>query len=178
VERVDPNALRISVERTSPEGALQSVSCIMEEYPGKLYHRTPAWVPSGARFHVRLRTELTQKAVLTTPSLAQQLLVAAERYHGLGHWWCELFLLMPDHLHALIVFPHDSAMSMTVRDWKRGTARFQDVCWQENYFDHRVRNETEAQEKWRYIRRNPVVKSLCADEDDWPWWNAPAGGTR
>jgi putative transposase len=114
---------------------------------------------------------------LTAPALALELLTAARRYHRLGRWWCELFLLMPDHLHALIVFPRESGMSLTLRDWKRGTALFQDVHWQENYFDHRIRNEEEAREKWDYIRRNPVVKGLCAREDDWPWWISSERGT-
>jgi putative transposase len=141
----------------------------MKEYPGKLYHRTPSWVGSGAQFHIRLRTESTQVPVLTAPSLAPQILAAARRYHGLGRWWCELFLLMPDHLHAMIVFPRESGMSLTLRDWKRGVAKFQGVHWQENYFDHRIRNEQEAQETWFYIRRNPVVNELWTREDDWPW---------
>jgi putative transposase len=178
VERVVPNALSISVERIGPESALKIVRATMKEYPGKLYHKTPAWVASGAQFHLRFRAEPTQAPDLTATALAPPLLAAAHRYHGLGRWWCELFLLMPDHLHAMIIFPHDAGMSPTIRDWKRGTARCHGLRWQENYFDHRIRNEKEAQETWLYIRRNPVVKGLCARVDDWPWWIAPAGGTR
>jgi putative transposase len=61
-------------------------------------------------------------------------------------------------------------MTSTMRNWKRGTARFQGVEWQEGFFDHRLRTDEEANEKWHYIRRNPVVKNLCATEGDWPWW--------
>lgn len=103
-------------------------------------------------------------------ALAPSLLDAVRRYQQLGHWWCDLFLLMPDHVHGLIRFPCEAVMAKVVGNWKRGVARFQGVCWQENFFDHRIRHAAERQEKWWYIRRNPVVKGLCAQEQDWPWW--------
>jgi putative transposase len=142
----------------------------MNQYPGRLHHRVPGWVKDGAMFHVRVRAEASSCPPLTEPSLADELLKAARRYHDLRHWWCELFLLMPDHAHAMLVFPREPGMSETLRNWKRGTTRFQHVSWQDGYFDHRLRNEQESRETWAYIRRNPVVKGVCAAEDDWPWW--------
>jgi REP element-mobilizing transposase RayT len=142
----------------------------MREYPRRLHHKTPGWVQEGSLFHVRIRVLPTQSPPLTDPELASQLLDAAQRYHDLGRWWCELLLLMPDHLHAIAAFPSAPGMSEVVRNWKRGTARFQRVQWQEGYFDHRLRDEKAARETWDYMRRNPVVKNLCAAEADWPWW--------
>ncbi len=142
----------------------------MQEYPGRLHHKTPAWVKDGAIFHIRIRALSTQSLALTSPTLAPQLLAEARRYHELGHCWCELFLLMPDHVHALFAFPDSPGMSETIRNWKRGTARVQSVQWQDGYFDHRLRPQKSLRESWDYIRRNPVVKHLCATEDDWPWW--------
>ncbi|HWA26630.1 MAG TPA: hypothetical protein VG734_13300 [Lacunisphaera sp.] len=146
----------------------------MDEYPQRLGHKTPAWVPSGALFHVRIRTNRSQSVSLTDPTLAPALIEAARRYHQLEHWWCDLFLLMPDHIHALVRFPYETDLATVVRNWKRGVTRFQSVRWQENFFDHRLRNAQERQEKWDYIRRNPVVKALCAHEDDWPYVCAPS----
>jgi len=99
-----------------------------------------------------------------------ELLAAAQRYHELGHWWCELFLLMPDHAHAIIACPATAGMTVTLRNWKRGTKRYQEVGWQEGFFDHRLRSDSESSETWHYILRNPVIKKLCASEDEWPWW--------
>jgi putative transposase len=144
----------------------------MPEYPARLYHRAPGWVKDGALFHVRIRAT-KQSPELTGPGVGEELLAAARLYHEQGKWWCELALVMPDHLHALLVFPREPGMSETIRNWKRATARFQKVEWQEGYFDHRLRNEKESQETWTYIGRNPVVKNLCTGEDDWPWrWSA------
>ena len=133
-------------------------------------------------FHVRIRMAEGTRLNAETASLAEALLSAAQLYHDAGKWWCHLFLLMPDHCHALLVFPADGSMSATIRNWKRATARLHGVEWQENYFDHRIRDEGESAKTWTYIRRNPLVKGLCASEDDWSWWCSRTlggeGGTR
>jgi REP element-mobilizing transposase RayT len=124
-------------------------------------------------FHVRIRAAATQSTPLTELRLAGLLIDAARQYHASGCWWCELLLLMPDHLHALLVFPRETSMSTVVRNWKRCMARLHGVAWQSNFFDHRIRHEKERDETWRYIRRNPVAKGLCASEEDWPFlWSA------
>lgn len=144
----------------------------MSEYPQRLHHATPSWVRVGALFHIRIRVEATQRYSLTEPDLSVELIKAAQCYHDLGCWWCELFLLMPDHLHALLRFPEDREMTAVVSNWKRGTARFQGVHWQGDFFDHRIRDQPEANEQWHYIRLNPTAKLLCAREEDWPhWWS-------
>ena len=87
---------------------------------------------------------------------------------------------MPDHLHALIAFPREEAMSRVVHDWKSWHKRTHGIEWQDGYFDHRIRSENEFELKAHYIRRNPVVKGLCARAEDWPWVCEPhadeAGG--
>ena len=144
----------------------------MSDYPRRLYHTTPGWVGSGALFHVRIRAAAEQSPELVDAKLAPELLAAVQRYHEAGHWWCKLCLLMPDHLHAMLAFPDPGEMATVIRNWKRGVARFQGVRWQENFFDHRLRNGAEEDECWTYIRFNPVVKKLCRDEDAWPhWWS-------
>lgn len=82
------------------------------------------------------------------------------------------FLLMPDHLHALLSFALDESMSDVIRDWKRFHTRSKGVTWQDGYFDHRMRADergTQLSTKMNYIRQNPVVAGLCAKAQDWPW---------
>jgi REP element-mobilizing transposase RayT len=138
----------------------------------RLFHKAPGWVKDGSLFHVRLRVAEGQQTPLTDPSLSSQILAAAANYHSQGLWWCELFLLMPDHAHMLVAFPREPGMPLTVRNWKRATARLVGVKWQTDFFDHRIRTEGEGDKTWHYIRRNPVVKGLCANEDEWRhWWS-------
>jgi putative transposase len=145
----------------------------IREYPGRLRHDVPGWVKAGAVFHVRIRSAPEQVIPLTEEKLGADLLAAMRRYHELGRWWCRLVVIMPDHLHALVSFPDQSGMSATVRDWKRGTARFQGVRWQSNFFDHRLRTDKEVAEAWVYFGANPVVKGLVLRAQDWPWRWSP-----
>src|SRR5262245_24888896 len=105
----------------------------MHEHPGRLYHNTSGWVKDGALFHLRLRAARTQSSLIV-PLLALDLLRAVRRDHIRRRWWCELFLLMPDHVHAIMAFPCEQPMSEMIRNWKRGTARIQGVEWQDGYF--------------------------------------------
>jgi len=63
-------------------------------------------------------------------------------------------------------------MSRVLGEWKRYQTKNIGIIWQENFFDHRLRNAAEANLKYDYIRRNPVVKNLCTNADDWPWYVA------
>ena len=127
----------------------------------------------GAVFHIRVRCA-RESPRLTGPSLAAVLLKSARFYHERQRWWVHLFLLMPDHWHALLSFESGASMSRVIGDWKKYHSRNNDVVWQPGYFDHRVRNHLdEFNAKHAYIRCNPVAKGLCAKPDDWPWqWGA------
>ena len=142
----------------------------MDSFPERLHHNTPGWVKSGALFHVRIRMQANPRWDLVEPSRGEALLSAAKLYHETDKWWCRLFVVMPDHVHALFVFPPHVAMSVTIRNWKRATTRLHGIEWQDNYFDHRIRDADEAAKTWIYLRENPVVKGLCAEADEWAWW--------
>ena len=137
----------------------------------KLHHHTPAWVPTGGLFHIRIRCDRSQltRMPLTDPGLGPTLLNSVNLYHATGRWWCHLFLLMPDHLHSLIAFPPHEGMSHVIGEWKHYHASQNRVAWQEGYFDHRIRNDHELELKVGYIRENPVVKNLSASAGDWLW---------
>ncbi len=137
-------------------------------YPRRLGHSVPPWVEAGATFHIRIRAE-PSSAALIEPRIASALLDSVRFYHERERWHCSLFLIMPDHLHALLSFGFEDAMTRTVGDWKRYTAKAYNIQWQTNFFDHRLRGPAALGEKYAYIMRNPVAKGLCEHEDAWPW---------
>jgi REP element-mobilizing transposase RayT len=142
-------------------------------FPGQLHHEIPQWVLTGAFFHIRMRVARSACMSLTDSSIAEPLLHTVSDYHQRQLWYCHLFLLMPDHLHALLAFPRHEAMSEIVRRFKRAAARCQGIAWQDGYFDHRIRTPAEMEKTADYIRRNPVVKGLCAQPEEWRWvWAA------
>lgn len=63
-------------------------------------------------------------------------------------------------------------MSRVIGEWKHYHTTHHKITWQDGYFDHRIRNDSEFELKADYIRQNPVVKSLCRTAADWPWFYA------
>ena len=142
--------------------------CAMN-FPGRLYHAVPPWVAPDSWFHIRIRMDCTSRRPLHDAELAQKLLDSVAFYHARRRWFAHLFLLMPDHAHALLAWPREASMSLTIGDWKRFHTSHADIAWQDGYFDHRIRNDSEFVEKATYIWRNPVVKGLCEEPESWPW---------
>ena len=142
-------------------------------FPSRLHHAVPHWVEPGALFHIRVALDREkEQQLLTESALAQILLDSARFYESKQRWHITLFLLMPDHLHALLSFPRNRSMSSVIGDWKHFQARKHRIIWQEGYFDHRLRDEQRGEQlsaKLNYIRQNPVVAGLCANATDWPW---------
>jgi putative transposase len=146
---------------------------IYRGFPERLHHSVPHWVQPGALFHIRIRLECEkEQKLLTDRALGKPILDSAKFYETRMRWHITLFLLMPDHLHAVLSFARSESMSEVIRDWKRFHRRVNHVTWQEGYFDHRLRADergTQLTAKLNYIRQNPVVAGLCARAEDWPW---------
>lgn len=80
---------------------------------------------------------------------------------------------MPDHLHALLSFPAEKRIEAVVRNLKRFVAKAADVAWQDGFFDHRLRNHENFEEKAHYIRMNPVRAGLVSQPTEWSYlWPA------
>jgi REP element-mobilizing transposase RayT len=85
-------------------------------------------------------------------------------------WWPHLFLLMPDHLHALISFPPTgNRIQNVVSKWKERTAKEIGISWQRDFFEHRLRNHESRKQKADYILQNPVRKKFVTRPQDWPF---------
>ena len=136
---------------------------------GRLHHHVPSWVEEGASFHIRLRVLCGCELVENKGALAQAILEEAKETHLRQIWSCRLFLVMPDHCHAILAFPRGKKMSAIVGGWKSLVAKRHHIKWQPGYFDHRLRNRKEEDECWNYIRANPVRAGLVAVEGEWPW---------
>ena len=140
----------------------------------RLPHEVPAWVADGAVFFITLNAKERGGAPLLQGDRPAGLWENACRQMEAGRWWIRLLLAMPDHLHLMARFPKDPGMRATMGEWKRWTARMLGIEWQRDFFDHRIRNAQEYEEKAFYIRQNPVRKGLVAAARDWPHaWAVP-----
>ncbi len=112
---------------------------------------------------VRGRNQLAQ------PKISRLVLESVRYREELGHWYPHLFLLMPDHCHALLSFPQERLIQKTVAAWKRWTSAQCGVEWQSNFFDHRLRGNESFEHKAAYILENPVRAGLVITAEDWPY---------
>ena len=106
---------------------------------------------------------------LCNPETSALALGSARHRHAAGDWFALLFLLMPDHLHALVAFPPHKAMVEVVPLWKGYLARMAGIRWQRGFFDHRLRCAESWEAKALYIRMNPVRAGLIANPENWPY---------
>ncbi|MBI3417054.1 MAG: hypothetical protein HY043_17315 [Verrucomicrobia bacterium] len=149
-------------------------------YPqrGRLLHEVPAWVAEGSFFFITINCAARGSNQLCRAGIGEAVLAAAAHNHEKLAWHCRLMLLMPDHLHGILAFPREPGMKKTVSDWKHFLAARQQIEWQRDFFDHRLRNHHEAQEKINYVLMNPVRRGLCERAEDWPWVCRPKDRTR
>ncbi|NCD22426.1 MAG: hypothetical protein EOL90_05730 [Spartobacteria bacterium] len=139
----------------------------------RLPHEVPPWVAEDAVFFITLNAQERGKSLLLEQDRPARLWESAQCYVRQNAWWPHLFLLMPDHLHLLASFTRSSGPRVVLPKWKRWTARALGIRWQRDFFEHRIRNAQEYQEKAHYIRQNPVRKGLVNKPEDWPFvWDA------
>ena len=100
---------------------------------------------------------------------AHALLQSAYHYDRAGNWYLWLMVIMPDHLHLIATFNLDRGLEKTIRAWKGYQTRRHGIQWQSGFFEHRLRNDSEFDEKAKYIQWNPVRKGLVEKPDDWPF---------
>jgi REP element-mobilizing transposase RayT len=88
------------------------------------------------------------------------------------------YVVMSNHVHILIR-PHTSLprimktiKGFTAREANRLLGRTGHPFWQDESYDHWVRNETEFRRIVKYIERNPVSAGLVKKAEEWPWSSA------
>jgi REP element-mobilizing transposase RayT len=86
------------------------------------------------------------------------------------------YVIMPDHIHFFAAFsPQSPSLSMWIKSWKNSlskTLRRMGISprhWEKDFFDHVLRSEESYEQKWVYVRENPVRAGLVKRWEDWPY---------
>jgi len=97
---------------------------------------------------------------------------------SLGLYVLESYVVMPNHVH-LLLNPKVPVAEITrrlkgptARDANRVLNRSGKRFWQDESFDHWVRDDAERLRLRSYIESNPVVAGLAKRPEDWPWSSA------
>jgi putative transposase len=110
------------------------------------------------------------ECVLRNPALAGVVADALAKFDG-ERYSQIAWVVMPNHVHALLVQHPDWPMEKLLHSWKSFTSKQLNkhlgrvgMFWQRNYFDRIVRDEAHLANCVRYIRRNPQKAGLRAGE--------------
>lgn len=106
------------------------------------------------------------------------------------------YVLMPDHFHVFVsLHPGSLRLSDWVKSLKNTLSKTLRAMgkpaphWQDGFFDHVLRSSESYDQKWLYVRDNPVRAGLASRCDDWPYqgeirrlqldpWSVPRRGRR
>jgi putative transposase len=104
--------------------------------------------------------------------------------------FCVGFVVMPNHVHALVGFIEPRQLSDFMKQWKQRSSvqikklfreHFQNYAlsfdpaqpvWQARYYPFNVYSQRKVDEKLNYMHENPVRAGLVARAIDWPWSSA------
>jgi putative transposase len=84
---------------------------------------------------------------------------------------------MPDHAHLFLQLDRDTSLGTWVKAFKASVAKAAARAgrsWQPGFFDHLIRSAESYDEKWQYVRDNPVRAGLATRPEDWPFQGEPA----
>ena len=118
---------------------------------------------------------LTVCTKFRSPWLADPAVVALLRQVWIhaDAWLVGRYVVMPDHIHLFAgLAATDVDLDRWVTYWKSQfskTWKRPDCRWQSDHWDTRMRNAEQYEEKWHYIRLNPVRRGLVARPEDWPF---------
>ena len=86
----------------------------------------------------------------------------------------DVYMIMPDHFHGIITVGDKGNISEIMRDFKSyASYEINNVIgskgkfWQEDFYEHCIRNEKDFEEKLNYIHWNPVRANLVKEPCDY-----------
>ena len=83
------------------------------------------------------------------------------------------YVVMPDHLHWLLVLGEKRNLSTVVGGIKSLSAhRIGHRIWQTGFHEHALRHEKDLKEFGRYVVANPLRAGLVKSLRDYPHWDA------
>lgn len=103
---------------------------------------------------------------------------------------CVGFVIMPDHVHALVWFPQTGQLSRFMHGWKRISSfhirtwyrteadryfrgfGLGDRFWYPKSHAFEIESQAKLEEKLNYMHQNPVTAGLVRRAVDWKWSSA------
>jgi putative transposase len=133
--------------------------------PGHYYHLTT--------------TTFARRKLFEDFDVARAAIRALHSVEALGSSELLAWVLMPDHLHALVRLADDSGLPQLMNRLKAAMARqvnrrlgTSGPVWQRAYHDHVIRDDETLETVGRYIIMNPLRAGLVSRVGAYPHWDA------
>jgi len=142
--------------------------------------------------HIHFLTFSTyqRRRFLDSPETRDIVIVVLEKCLRTHQANCAGFVVMPNHVHALIYGAENFKISPFVQVWKKTSSyrirefferelvKYESLCpkgcpiWQARFYDFNVDSPEKLNEKLSYIHSNPVMAGLAETMLDWSWSSA------
>jgi putative DNA methylase len=112
---------------------------------------------------------------LSDPRIAECVIAALKKGEMQDMFHLRAFVVMANHVHVLLEpkFPIARITQIikgsTAREANRILGRTGIRFWQEESFDHWIRNRPEWNRVRTYIEKNPVIAGLVQKQEEWRW---------
>jgi putative transposase len=113
-------------------------------------------------------------------STSTLLLLTLAHYREQGRFRLHEFVIMPDHVHALLTPAPQLSLERVMQFIKGGFSyrlKSRGPVWQESFTNHRVRDFKDYENHRRYIQMNPV-RALLAERAELYWYSSASGVMR
>jgi len=159
----------IKARGTARNGCVtKTYGCATQDTPGKRFKLLDA----------ALDSVVSGPLWLSDPEIAAYAEYPILRGAELGRYVLHAYVVMPNHVHLLLEPRRPLAKITTVmkgvtaRDANATLGRIGKPFWQDESFDHWVRNSAQFERIRHYIEWNPVSAKLAATPGDWKWSSA------
>jgi len=133
------------------------------------------WVYSSAPIYFLTVCTHARAAWLACPEIHESLLAFCSRGTGRGAV-VGRYVLMPDHIHLFVCLqPGKITLSRWTKSLKNSLSKALRLLgkaaphWQDGFFDHVLRSSESYEQKWLYVRDNPVRAGLVSRAEDWSY---------
>ncbi len=142
------------------------------------YRHSELNFPGSIHFITTVTRE--HRARFVNDNTCKEILEVFEYYRAKFELRCYGYVLMPEHLHAVLYQLDDGGpVPSLMENFKRLTARKilpagtrNRNLWAENFDDVLVPGSDALKTKLRYIHHNPVRRGLVENAEDYPWSSA------
>ena len=115
-----------------------------------------------------------RRPILTTPPVHAAFVGFAGRALTEHNVSVGRYVIMPDHIHLFVAGDQHFDLAKWIKALKQTLSKQlshspSERVWQESFFDHVLRSDESYEQKWEYVRANPVRAGLVAETEAWPF---------